>query len=147
MTNSTLLLQPLWINHIERFPERMRPRLYGALIAFLLHGTPIPEKLLPYLGIIVDLMELEGICPAVSTETPASTCTNAPGAEVSGADSAPGLPVNELQEPISEKISETSTAESSSHKTEISQAEPVRTMRLCQSEVCPPRLRPSRYLT
>ncbi|MDE6301826.1 MAG: hypothetical protein K2M19_08935 [Muribaculaceae bacterium] len=59
MTNSTLTLQPLWINHIERFPERMRPRLYGALIAFLLHGTPIPEKLLPYLGIILDLIDAE----------------------------------------------------------------------------------------
>ena len=59
MTSPTLTLQPLWINHIERFPERMRPRLYGALSAFLLHRTPIPEKLLPYLGIILDLMGVE----------------------------------------------------------------------------------------
>ncbi|MDE6300142.1 MAG: hypothetical protein K2M19_00310 [Muribaculaceae bacterium] len=59
MKNPSVTLQPLWINHIERFSERMRPRLYGALIAFLLHGTPIPEKLLPYLGIILDLIEAE----------------------------------------------------------------------------------------
>ncbi|MDE6300281.1 MAG: hypothetical protein K2M19_01010 [Muribaculaceae bacterium] len=59
MKDTALTLNPLWINHIERFSERMRPRLYGALIAFLLHGTPIPEKLMPYLGIILDLMEAE----------------------------------------------------------------------------------------
>ncbi|MDE6300923.1 MAG: hypothetical protein K2M19_04335 [Muribaculaceae bacterium] len=67
MKNAALTLQPLWINHIERFSERMRPRLYGALIAFLLHGTPIPEKLLPYLGIILDLIEAEtGVAPETS---------------------------------------------------------------------------------
>ncbi|MDE6301468.1 MAG: hypothetical protein K2M19_07100 [Muribaculaceae bacterium] len=60
MNNTAITLRPLWINHIERFSERMRPRLYGALIAFLLHGTPIPEKMLPYLGIILDLIEAEG---------------------------------------------------------------------------------------
>ncbi len=69
MTNSTITLQPLWINHIERFPERMRPRLYGALIAFLLHGTPIPEKLLPHLGIILDLIDAEKGVPADNSTT------------------------------------------------------------------------------
>ncbi|MDE6300988.1 MAG: hypothetical protein K2M19_04670 [Muribaculaceae bacterium] len=59
MKNYTLTLRPLWINHIERFSERMRPRLYGALISYLLHGTPIPERLMPYLGIIIDLIEAE----------------------------------------------------------------------------------------
>ncbi|MDE6300379.1 MAG: hypothetical protein K2M19_01505 [Muribaculaceae bacterium] len=59
MKNSAVTLKPLWINHIERFSDRMRPRLYAALIAYLYRGTPVPEKLMPHLGIILDLIEEE----------------------------------------------------------------------------------------
>ena len=66
-----IILQDLWVRHIERFSERMRGRLYAALIAYLTKGTEIPEKLLPHLGIILDLIEQEGITPAPA-DTPAA---------------------------------------------------------------------------
>ncbi|MDE6300478.1 MAG: hypothetical protein K2M19_02015 [Muribaculaceae bacterium] len=82
MNNTTITLRTLWIRHIERFPERMRPRLYGALIAFLLHGTPIPEKLMPYLGIILDLIEAEKRdTTGNSDSSDSSGCPVAPPAE------------------------------------------------------------------
>ena len=51
-----IVLQEMWVRHINRFSERMRGRLYAALIAYMTEGTEIPEKLMPYLGIILDLM-------------------------------------------------------------------------------------------
>ena len=59
-----LTIKELWVRHIERFSDRLRGRLYAALIAYLYNGTEIPEKLMPYLGIILDLMAQEGITPA-----------------------------------------------------------------------------------
>ncbi|MDE6300562.1 MAG: hypothetical protein K2M19_02470 [Muribaculaceae bacterium] len=59
MKNDSITLRPLWLNHIERYSDRLRPRLYAALISYLRNGTPVPEKLLPHLGIIIDLIEAE----------------------------------------------------------------------------------------
>lgn len=63
-----LTLKSLWIKHIERFSDRLRPRLYDALIGYLLYGTPIPEKLMPFLGILLDLMEIDGDKPMKTYE-------------------------------------------------------------------------------
>ena len=42
-----IVLQEMWVRHINRFSERMRGRLYAALIAYMTEGTEIPEKLMP----------------------------------------------------------------------------------------------------
>ncbi len=65
-----ITLDDMWVRHIERFSERMRGRLYAALIAYLNNGTEIPDKLMPYLGIILDLIEQEGITPAQPAAKP-----------------------------------------------------------------------------
>lgn len=65
-----IVLQEMWVRHIERFSERLRGRLYAALIAYLVKGTEIPENLMPYLGIILDLMAQQGITPGQSPEKP-----------------------------------------------------------------------------
>lgn len=67
-----ITLDEMWVRHIERFSERMRGRLYAALIAYILYGTEIPEKLMPYLGIIIDLMEPQGASPAKAAQNPQS---------------------------------------------------------------------------
>lgn len=67
-----ITLDEMWVRHIERFSERMRGRLYAALIAYILYGTEIPEKLMPYLGIIIDLMEPQGIASAKAAQNPQS---------------------------------------------------------------------------
>ncbi|MDE7467290.1 MAG: hypothetical protein K2M61_02935 [Muribaculaceae bacterium] len=66
----TIVLEDMWVRHIERFSERLRGRLYAALIAYLNAGTEIPENLMPYIGIILDLMEQQGIKPGQSAEQP-----------------------------------------------------------------------------
>ena len=63
-----ITLDEMWVRHIERFSERMRGRLYAALIAYINAGTEIPENLMPYLGIILDLMEQQGITPGQPAE-------------------------------------------------------------------------------
>ena len=42
-----ITLDEMWVRHIERFSDRLRGRLYAALIAYINAGTEIPEKLMP----------------------------------------------------------------------------------------------------
>ena len=65
-----ITLDEMWVRHIERFSDRLRGRLYAALISYLISGTEIPENLMPYLGIILDLMEQKGSDSGKPAETP-----------------------------------------------------------------------------
>ncbi|MDE6301160.1 MAG: hypothetical protein K2M19_05550 [Muribaculaceae bacterium] len=87
-TNTTpLVLDALWLDHIERFSERLRARLYAALISYLRHGIPVPEKYMPYLGIIVDHIAEAGIeVPEPPAAQPAETSGNEQIAQTHGSD-------------------------------------------------------------
>ena len=85
-----IILNEMWVRHIERFSERMQGRLFAALIAYINHGTEISEKLLPYLGIILDLMEQQGIAPGQPTEKPPVDPNEAAYLQQFMEESAPG---------------------------------------------------------
>ncbi len=85
-----ITLDEMWVRHIERFSDRLRGRLYAALIAYINAGTEIPEKLMPYLGIILDLMQQQGITPGQPAEKPQADTNEVAYLQQFMEESAPG---------------------------------------------------------